>query len=32
MASTPEDGTKSAIANLKANTGRSLDEWLKLTR
>jgi predicted transport protein len=31
MAGTPEDAIRSMIENLKANTGRSLPEWLKLT-
>lgn len=32
MAKTTDVALQSMIGNLKANTGRSLDEWLKLTR
>ena len=31
MASTPEKAIASMIANMKANTGKSLEEWLKIT-
>ena len=30
MASTPEQQIETMIANMKANTGKSLDEWLKI--
>jgi hypothetical protein len=32
MASTPDPATATMIANLKANTGKSLEEWVKLAR
>ncbi len=31
MAATPEQAMASMIANMKSRTGRSLDEWLKIT-
>ncbi|MBS0483526.1 MAG: DUF4287 domain-containing protein [Proteobacteria bacterium] len=31
MAASPEQAMASMIANMKANTGKSLDEWLKIT-
>lgn len=31
MATSPEKAMASMIANMKANTGKSLDEWLKIT-
>lgn len=32
MAKTQQDALQSMIGNLKANTGRPLDEWMKITR
>lgn len=32
MAKTPEDAMQSMIANLKVNTGKSLEGWLKITK
>ncbi|MFT3724765.1 MAG: DUF4287 domain-containing protein [Hyphomonadaceae bacterium] len=31
MATSPEQAMANMIANMKANTGKSLDEWLKIT-
>jgi uncharacterized protein DUF5655/uncharacterized protein DUF4287 len=32
MAKSPEEQMASMVANMKANTGKSLDEWLKIAR
>src|SRR5271166_3998951 len=32
MAKSPEEGMASLLRNLEANTGRSIEEWVKLAR